>query len=228
MPLTRRFRIAVAGLAMGILAASSGAATTIDFEAPDLGGESWLVISPFVAGGVVFSAATPIGLVRECALHITRSEACGSCENQYLGSAAGPDCPVGVHDAPLKAEFLPEAGPVLSVSVVVQTLSYSILDLKLHDASGLVVGSGQASVAHAYGSCGDPGDGDMTSRGVVHAEASEPVAYAIVSVNGGWTCPGVPGCYVACNPFAIDDFAYGSASVPTRHSSWGGLKILYR
>jgi hypothetical protein len=172
-----------------------------------------------MAEGVTFTSSGFVGLVRECAI-----TACGSCPNQWLGTAATVDCPVGAYEGNLRADF-PAGTIVTRVSADFQTLDGAIAVLDLYDGSGALLARAATPVSPAYGTCGQRDE--LYARGLVQVDAPAPAAYAIAWATG-LQCPAPPGCFVACTPFVIDHFTFGTGPVPARPATWGRLKAVYR
>ena len=189
-------------LALGALAVPRAAATTIDFETPDLGDLSTQIISQYVASGVSFTAPYPC---TGSALGLRKQTTLTGCTNQVLRTGLSRLIPRGLQ---IRADFPPEpATPVTLVSVEVQVLSESPVYLSLHNAAGTQIASASGVAAPGYGACGNE-----ETLATVGAVASERVAYVIIDASfpDGHQCGAVDQCSPCAPGFSIDNFTFGA------------------
>lgn len=209
----RRFAVlAVLGLLASIVVASPvSAAPTIsgvvDFESPDLGAQSGLIIDPYVDAdsGVTFNAdPLPVG---SGVVEVIKNNATSVCvepasDDQVLGTRwPGPP---NFGTFPIRGTFDEPLQPPVEVSVDVQTLRGSTARLRLFDASGVLLSTGSATATDDLGTCGNPGD--ARSAVTVEASADVAVAYAVIDLGPSWG-----------TVFVIDDFTF-EASRPSPRS----------
>ena len=205
--------------AMAATAVPSRAMTTVDFETPPLGASGSMIINPYVADGVTFTAVSSgfgdeiVGLVKNSA---TSACADPADANQKLGTGRSsfPGGAIGLGTLAIRADLPPLPVVTNVVSVEFQLLSGQGIRLTLFNAGGTVIGSATDVSGPPDGTCGNPGG--PRARTTLQAVASEPVAYAIMDVLE-------PGPVLV-----IDNFSFGDEPTPVASRSWGTLKVRYR
>jgi len=191
--------------------------TTIFFETPTLGPSHRMIIDPYVASGVTFTAVEGgpfdpvIGLVWN---GITSACVGTAYDNQVLGTgvrnSSFGDGGIGLAAFPIRADLPPG---IQVVSAYFQTGAGVQVQLSLFDAAGALVGYASEIAGPPDLSC-EPLR--PTARIAVMAVAFEPVAYAIMEAEPN-------------RVFVIDNFSIDSWDpTPTAPSSWGQIKTLYR
>ena len=191
--------------------------TTIFFETPTLGPSHRMIIDPYVAGGVTFTAVgggsfdAVIGLVWN---GITSACVGTAYDNQVLGTgirnSSFGDGGIGLGAFPIRADLPPG---IQVVSAYFQCRAGIEVQLRLYDASGALVASASEIAGPPDLSC-EPLR--PTARIAVMAVADEPAAYAILEVEPNYV-------------FVIDNFSIDSWDpTPTAPTSWGQIKTLYR
>jgi len=211
LPFRTRCMLLVGSLTV---ATTALAETTIDFETPAVGASHRMIINPYVASGVTFTAVgrgwgdEVVGLV----WNSVTSACVGTAYNtQVLGTgrAAFEDGFIGLGGFAIRAD-LPPGSQV--VSAYFQTGAGAQVQLSLYDASGAMLGSASEIAGPPDLSC-EPSR--PTARIAVMAVAAEPAAYAILEAEPNYV-------------FVIDNFSVDGGATSTAASSWGQIKALYR
>jgi hypothetical protein len=174
----------------------------IDFESPPLGADQSRAISPYVAGGVTFTAESAVAgaVVGPVKNRFTSACAEPANDDQKLGTGTA-ESNIGRAGFPIRATFdqpLRPADGTVSVSVSFQTLAGSTVQLRLFDADGNLLAEGSATANPPAGTCDFPGG--PRARTTLTVQSSSEVASAVISeATGGGRV------------FVIDDFVFTAA-----------------
>lgn len=166
---------------------ATAASGSVSFDAPALGLVGRQVVSPYVAGGVRFTAATDEN--DDAVVGVVRNNATSACadpadNNQKLGTGRNtfPDGSIGLSDFAIRATFdtplAPAPGGAVRVAVEFQAIAGTRLRLRLYDAAGAEIAASVVPAEPAAGTCGFPGP--ARARRIAAAEARTPVAYALM------------------------------------------------
>ena len=196
--------------------ASTQASGSIDFETPNLGGDTGQVIDPYVdpATQVTFSTEPGFAVV----LVKNRPNGTSACvdppsDDQKLGTQHA----LGRAGEPVRATFSSPLISPVTVTTEFQVQAGATIRLKLFDASDAEVASITESAFPPGGTCGLPGD--QRARTTVSVTSAQPVAYAVMDTT--------ESAFV----FVIDNFEFNRDSdtrdSDTRDSDSGPSALTY-
>jgi len=172
-----------------------------DFETPALDGGGRMAVSPYSTDDVTFSAETA---ERGVVVGVVENSGTSACieprdNNQKLGSGLGAS-EVGLSSFPIRATFTAALVAPAYVFSEFQTTTDEAT-IRLFDAQDRDVTALSVLATSQRSSCNPPGSVRYWVR--VGATSSEPVAYAILSVNP-------PG-----QVFVIDNFTWFAGVIAT-------------
>jgi len=167
----------------------SDQAVTIDFETPNLGESESLVIDPYVASGVTFTAI-PHGGFTDPLVGLVKNQATSACvpvvgeeENQKLGTGRyAVSGSTGFSGFAIKATFGTAVGPLVSITVDVQSgAEGQKAGLLLYNAAGVQIGYAE-SLIPAQGLCAGSTGNDRGTVTLTASSSTDPVAYAVIDM----------------------------------------------
>lgn len=185
---TRLGMITMVQLTVAFVPCLAGA-TTIDFEAPDLGDALAQSINPYLADGVTFTSYDVCG---NDALGLIRFG-----DTQVLTTGPTGRTPIGSGQH-IRADFPPQpVDPILAVKMDVHPFPgwLTTVDLVLYNSADTEIASATITTF---------------TKPTFGVQAVEPVAYTIIeSTLEGCQCGAVDTCGFCCSSLAIDNFSFG-------------------